>query len=452
MSSNEERIARWRSRRQDKSYTVGSGGDARRESARTMDLAALSDVRSSPAVTLKQLIARLQSEPNDTVAARRDVYNGVQAELEKEAERSGLPETLADFCWRRLRGIVRLLEQDIRAGVDVFESGYMPATLVEEDERLTVAHERRARRRKLDEERDARRHASRNDIPLQFDLPQEEATDLAILRGRMHALHERQRPRYAHEGGARWRALLSMFVYQLHVMHGESRVALLWALVGPVVLLSLISSLYFLMGTHYILGMDVPTFAMTGATTWIMFRQIIFRSSAGYVSARALLNLEGVTPLMCALVQAFLYVSVYLVVFAALIAIGHSIGLISLPDNRVGFVLYVVLMGVCGAAMGLLFGAIATAWHFFLRLAAVIERTIEIFSGVFFVSEQLPEQLRPWLLWSPFAHGMQLLRSVYFDNYESQDASVGYFLVAVVFLVMIALAAERLARSDIQPM
>src|SRR5690606_8008427 len=100
-----------------------------------------------------------------------------------------------------------------------------------------------------------------------------------------------------------------------------------------------------------------------------------------------------------------------------------------------GTILYVVLMGGCGAAMGVLFGAIATFWHFYLRLAPVIERFLQIFSGVFFVSEQLPEQLRIWILWSPFAHGMQLLRSAYFSAYTSQDASLGYFLTSLVFLM-----------------
>ncbi|WP_227739923.1 ABC transporter permease [Achromobacter xylosoxidans] len=248
------------------------------------------------------------------------------------------------------------------------------------------------------------------------------------------------------------RTLLALFVYQLHVMHGESRIALLWALVGPVVLLTLISSLYILMGTHYILGMDVQTFSLLGATTWIMFRQIIFRSSTAYVSARGLLNFQGVSPLMCALVQALLYVSVYLVVFVVLIGAGHALDLITLPKSWPGFMLYVVLMACCAAAMGLLFGAIATFWHFFLRLAPVIERFLQIFSGVFFVSEQLPEQLRPWMLWLPFSHGMQLLRSAYFDAYTSQDASLGYFLTSLVFLMVVALAAERLARPNIQPM
>ena len=40
---------------------------------------------------------------------------------------------------------------------------------------------------------------------------------------------------------------------------------------------------------------------------------------------------QGVTPLMCALVQALLYVSVYLVVFVVLIGAGHALELITLP-------------------------------------------------------------------------------------------------------------------------
>ncbi|PJM66539.1 ABC transporter permease [Achromobacter ruhlandii] len=445
--SNEDRIKGWRARRKDSSYAVGSGVDAWR-----LDPAALFEAKAEPAVLFKPLLARLQGEPHDSVAARRAVYEAVQAELDAEIARAGVDETLADFSRRRLRITVRLLEQDIRAGVEVFAPGYMPARLVAEDQRLAQAHARREERRRQDEARDARRHASRNDIALEMELPPGEAGDLAILRDRVRGLHAGHHPRMAGRGWPGGRTLLALFVYQLNVMHGESRIALLWALVGPVVLLTLISSLYILMGTHYILGMDVQTFSLLGATTWIMFRQIIFRSSTAYVSARGLLNFQGVSPLMCALVQAVLYVSVYLVVFVVLISAGHALDLITLPRSWPGFMLYVVLMACCAAAMGLLFGAIATFWHFFLRLAPVIERFLQIFSGVFFVSEQLPEQLRPWMLWLPFAHGMQLLRSAYFDAYTSQDASLGYFLTSMVFLMVVALAAERLARPNIQPM
>jgi ABC-type polysaccharide/polyol phosphate export permease len=445
--SNEDRIKGWRSRRKDSGYAVGSGVAAWR-----LDPAALFEAKATPAVLLKPLVARLQGEPHDSVAARRAVYEAVQAELDAEIARSKVDETLADFSRRRLRVIVRLLEMDIRDGVEVFAPGYMPAKLVAEDERLAAAHARRVERRKQDEAREARRHASRNDIALEVEVAADEAGDLAILRERLQDLHEGHDPSHSVKVRPVGRTLLAMFIYQLRVMHGESRIALVWALVGPVVLLTLISSLYILMGTHYIMGMDVQTFSLLGATTWIMFRQIVFRSSTAYVSARGLLNFQGVTPLMCALVQAFIYVSVYLVVFLVLISAGHALELITLPKSWPGFLLYVVLMACFGVALGVLFGSIATFWHFFLRLAPIIERFLQIFAAGFFVSEQLPEHLRPWMLWLPLAHGMQLLRSAYFEAYASHDASLGYFLTSLVFLMVLALAAERLARPNVQPM
>jgi capsular polysaccharide transport system permease protein len=447
VTSNEDRIRGWRSRRQGGNYTVGAGVAEWR-----LDPAALFDSNSSPAVLFKPLLARLQGEPHDSVAARRAVYDAIQSELDEAVVRHGADEMVADFSRRRLRLIVRLLEHDIRTDVAVFEPGYMPAKLVEEDLRLNAAHERRVQRRRQEEAQEARRHASRNDIALEISLSPAEAGDLEILRDRMRGLHLGHAPRRDDEGGGGLRTLFALFIYQLQVMHGESRFALVWALIGPVVLLTLITSMYIILGTHYIMGMDVLTFSMVGATTWIMFRQVTLRTSTAYVSARGLLNLPGVTPLMCAVVHSFLYTTVYLVVLGVLITAGHALNLVTLPDNVAGFITFVVLMGIFGGALGVLFGAISTVWRFFLRVAPIIERFLQLFSSVFLVSEQLPEQYRPWVLWSPLAHGMQLLRSAYFTNYTSQDANLGYFLIALVFMVVVAWAAQRLVRSDVQPM
>lgn len=447
VTSNEDRIRGWRSRRQGGNYTVGAGVAEWR-----LDPAALFDSNSSPAVLFKPLLARLQGEPHDSVAARRAVYDAIQSELDEAVVRHGADEMVADFSRRRLRLIVRLLEHDIRTDVAVFEPGYMPAKLVEEDLRLNAAHERRVQRRRQEEAQEARRHASRNDIALEISLSPAEAGDLEILRDRMRGLHLGHAPRRDDEGGGGLRTLFALFIYQLQVMHGESRFALVWALIGPVVLLTLITSMYIILGTHYIMGMDVLTFSMVGATTWIMFRQVTLRTSTAYVSARGLLNVPGVTPLMCAVVHSFLYTTVYLVVLGVLITAGHALNLVTLPDNVAGFIAFVVLMGIFGGALGVLFGAISTVWRFFLRVAPIIERFLQLFSSVFLVSEQLPEQYRPWVLWSPLAHGMQLLRSAYFTNYTSQDANLGYFLIALVFMIVVAWAAQRLVRSDVQPM
>lgn len=182
--SNEDRIKGWRARRKDSSYAVGSGVAAWR-----LDPAALFEAKAEPAVLFRPLLARLQGEPHDSVAARRAVYEAVQEELDAEIARAKVDETLADFSRRRLRIIVRLLEQDIRAGVDVFAPGYMPARLVAEDRRLAEAHARREERRRQEEAREARREASRNDVALEMELPPGEAGDLEILREQIGRAH-----------------------------------------------------------------------------------------------------------------------------------------------------------------------------------------------------------------------------------------------------------------------
>jgi capsular polysaccharide transport system permease protein len=470
--SNEERIKNWRARRQSAGYAIGAGAveharAATHEAADTTDaigtdalLRSLvsplaSEGTASPKRTtsaLEQVLDALRTSAHRTVVDRRVAYEALQAQFERQAAHASLGEDEADFCTRRLRTTIRLVENDIRAGLNVFSVGYEPAALATDEARLASAFNKRVQRRREQEARGARRLASRKDVPLAIELSPEEAADLATLRERVVLLQARQHLRAPGAERSRLSALLPLLILQLHTIHAESRFALIWALFGPAVLLALISSLYFLTGTHFILGMDVPTFSMTGATTWIMFRQIIFRSSTSYVSARGLLNLQGVTPLMCALVQAAIYLGIYMIVFGLLIAAGYRFDLVTLPANWPACMFFVVAMGLGGAAMGVLFGAVATVWHFFLRFAPVIERFLEVFSAVFFVSEQFPEQYRAYFLWSPFAHGMQLLRSAYFVSYRSTDASLAYFLTALVLLAVVALIAERFARSNIQPM
>jgi|GEM_PF-372627 len=401
---------------------------------------------------LSGVLDALASAPHESVAGRRRIYAALESELDAEVARDGVPPERAELRRRQLRMVVRLLEADIRAGIDVLTAGYAPATLDADDARLVDGFNRRGQQRKQQETREARRLASREDVAFEIALKPHEAHEVALLRERIAGIHARQHGAQPGTLQSRLASIGPLLRLQLHILQSESRIALLWSVVGPAVLLSLISSLYFLMGTHYVLGMDVPTFSLLGATTWIMFRQAVFRTSTSYVAARGLINLESVTPLAVALVQGGLFIGIYLGVYAVLIGVGHSLGLITLPVRWSGAIAYVVMMGGAGISMGLIFGSIAIRWHFFLRFAPVIERGLEVFSSVFFVSEQLPEQYRKYVLWSPFAHGMQLLRSAYFDSYSSHDASFAYFATALVFLAVLGAGMERLARTHVQPM
>lgn len=453
--SNQDRIDKWRAGRNARAAHVMlpvAPDSAFAQECLAAGRDAVGDEPISVEAALAMMLRLFARAPGMTAGDRRVVYAAVQQGQQAGMDTLDLPAELAELGRRQLRSVVRLLEHDLRAGIAVHQAEYVPAGLMELNQRLLDGYARRERLREANQAREARRRAAEMDIAIQTDLPPGESRELAELRQALARIHSAQSGRRRSPAWSRMAAFVPLVAMQLHLIYQESRIAPLWMLVGPVVLLCIISSLYFLTGVHFIMGMDVATFALLGATTWIMVRQVILRSSSTYVSSRSLLNLQAVSPLTLALVQVFIYVAVYGLVMTMLIVVGHSVGLITLPDDWRGVAACFVLIGAGGASLGLVFGAVATRWPYFLRFSAVIERFLQLFASVFFVSEQLPEQYRGLVLWSPFAHGMQLLRSSYFTGYSSTDASLPYLLTALALLLAAGLGAERLARCDVQPM
>ena len=77
---------------------------------------------------------------------------------------------------------------------------------------------------------------------------------------------------------------------------------------------------------------------------------------------------------------------------------------------------------------------------------------MQIVSSVVLVTEQLPTEYRPYLLWSPLAHAMQLLRSAYFEGYKSEDAVPHYFFIGFGVLVIAAVVAQWSVRPRSVPL
>lgn len=449
---NEERIKHWRARRETEAADHAGFGDVPHEVAAATNVGPLARVEPlTGGELLDFLLAGIAALPRADKAERRQVYDAFALQLDSAGEERFLsPETI-ELRGRQLRIAIRMLESDLRESRDIFAPGYRPDGLDEAIQRLEDSYKRRRRRAEEDAARAARREAVLADQAFPVAVHTDEEPDLVHIRRHL-ALADAGRRGAHNPHRSSLRVFAAVFRHQFRLLRAESRIALLWVFIGPAVLLSLISSLYILSGSHYILGMDVPTFSMLGATTWIMFRNIIFRTSTALYSQRALLNLRPVSSLTIGLAQGTIYFIIYIAVFLVLIWGGNSIGAFSLPTHWFRFLCWVGAMGFAGIAVGVLFGAVAAVWPYFLRFAPIIERALQIFSSVFFVSEQLPEQYRAYVLWSPFAHALQLMRSAYFSNYESQDASAEYLLVWLGIIIFVALAAYRSVEPRREPM
>lgn len=448
--ANEDRIKAWREQRR-----AGILPTDPHATALSVALIRTTAIVGDPNVKVDDIVQialdGLAAFQNADASQRRGVYDRMTAGVQAAVKEKELTGALADYWMRRVQTVIRQIEAAIRKDVDVFAPGFMPAGLRETDANLLRRRRSIIQRERAEKQREARRSATRDDVPHVIPLPDEDAADVARLKPLLFHLHATQR-QTGPGPVPRFLSIIPLFLLRISTIQADSRIALLWSFLGPITMVTIISAMYIITGTHFILGMDVATFTLVGMVNWIMFRIIVFRSSEAYFGGRPFLNIEPVTPLVMALANSVFYFGVYVVLLFTMVIVGHAIGLVSLPDNVVGVLACMFGIAVIGASFGLLFASIASRWEFFMRLAPPIERFLQLFSSVFFISEQLPVQWRGFVLWWPMSHGLQLLRSAYFPSYKSHDASPTYFVAACIIFFAVGLLTDRLARSNVQPM
>lgn len=454
MTSNRERIEQWRARREAGLAARAVHGDLPTDFAllATQGAALTSGGSIDAEPMLDVVLGALRGLPSESSGDRRQIYDALARGFEHGIETAGADPDYAELRRRQLRAIIRLIEDDVRAGTSAVAIGYRPRGLEDAITPLVAGYRRRRERSEAERISFARRQAVLANEAFTIAIPPEEEGDLIYLRELIALMDAERGGREPHQASLTWRAVKNLVIYQFNLLKAESRLALVWTMIGPAVLMALISTGYLLTGTHMILNMDVPTFSMIGATTWIMFRNVIFRSSASFHAHRWLLNIRPFNPLLVGITSGLMYIGAFGVVFLVLITVGNIVGIFTLPDNIPAVMFWIACVGVAALAMGVIFGSIAVVWHYFLRFAPVIERALQVVSSVFFVTEQLPSEYRTYFLLSPFAHAMQLLRSAYFVGYKSDDANAEYFFVSLGCLLVAALVIQKSVRWRSVPM
>lgn len=398
---------------------------------------------------LAVLLRAIRSLPNNTPRNRSEMYHRAERaqKLSLAAASEPIEPEEADFHIQLFVTVRNMLEGDLRAGLDVFDPDYYPDQLAETARNLAERRDLRLARKHAVAARAARlANAVR---PPEQSAPeyQRDIADLASALVYMDAAKVQTNPLFQ-----RLTVFRALSVLQVQLIAAQGRLALLWLFIRPVVLLLLISAMYFMLFLNSIMNMDVPSFALLGATTWIMMRQVMMSTATGFRGSTVFINIPEIRPLAYALTQASIYLMIYALVLVTMIAYVNFAGWSKPPNDPLMLAVYFFGMFAIGVCIGVCCASIATFWPFFLQVAAILfGRALEFFSSVFYVSEQLPEAYKPFVLWSPTAHGMQLLRQAYFAGYVSTDASPRYFWSSVICLMIAAAVARRASSTRIEP-
>ncbi len=246
------------------------------------------------------------------------------------------------------------------------------------------------------------------------------------------------------------RVLLALMLREARTRYGRQQIGYLWALIEPIVHISMMMLFFSFMGRGSPLGDSLPMFLATGFSTFLGFRNVYNRTRGGYGSNEALLSYPVVKIVDVFLGRALLELATWIVVMVlligALIMLGHG----SLPHAPLLMLEAVAALFCIGFALGMCVGLLVTfvpsagtflSWPF---------RILYFISGVFLLPDNMPPMVRDIIVWNPVLHAIALFREGYYAMYDSHMLDVAYLWKFAVALLLIAFVAERMARRPIR--
>ncbi|MCS4065608.1 ABC transporter permease [Pseudomonas putida] len=228
---------------------------------------------------------------------------------------------------------------------------------------------------------------------------------------------------------------------------GKTRLGAVWILLEPLCHLLVISVLYTYLRGRNLAGVEFPVFVFVGLAPFLLFRNTSLRLMDSPRENRSLFAYKQIKPLDAYIARVIVEFCVAFIVYL-IIACGFTwYGF----DMTISFPIEWMLMLAFGIvfsfALGIFFSLIAHA----LPAARIVIRMmyfpLYLISGILVPPAYLPTNFMPVLLYNPFLHIIELIRSFVIPFYTAAEGvNVEYPLAVTLILLFLGLGAYRARR------
>ena len=225
------------------------------------------------------------------------------------------------------------------------------------------------------------------------------------------------------------RSVFALMLREMVTTYGRSPGGYLWAVLEPVAAIALLSFAFSLAFRAPSLGVSFPLFYATGYLPFMLFHDVSAKTAGAIRFSLPLLNFSALTWVDVILARFFLNLFTHLVTAALVIG-----GLILLLDARATFDMAHVLAGFGLAALlalgvGLINAYLFLAFPAWERVWQVLTRPLFIMSGVFFLFEDLPQEIQGFLWFNPLFHLTGETRRGFYATYPADYVSLSFMLL-----------------------
>ena len=245
------------------------------------------------------------------------------------------------------------------------------------------------------------------------------------------------------------RILLALILRDIHTRffgHGLGYlIAIAWPLTHIVVLL-----IVFSLGNRAVpYGDNMTLFLATGVIPFMTFNYMSRFTMYSAAFNRPLLSFPTVKVMDILIARAILEFLSSCCTVILVLAVLWLVGIDFVPHDTLQAIYG---MGACmllGFGYGIINGVIAMAARAWLTGYQLAIICLYLTSGIMFVPDAVPAQLRYFLWFNPILQGIEWVRSAYYDGYGANMLDKEYAIACGVLAVFFGLLVERLVRGRI---
>lgn len=236
-----------------------------------------------------------------------------------------------------------------------------------------------------------------------------------------------------------------LLVRELRTRFGRYRLGYAWALLDPLLMIALFSAVFGLRDHSGFGGAAAPLFITAGYLPFIFFKNVVSRLQSAVSANRGLFCYRQVTPFSTFIARFMLETIVGMMVGGILIAGLVWSGFDAIPEDPLQVILIYLLLMVFSFSLGIVFCVVGTLIQEADKFFSLLMMPLMFISCVMFPLAGIPAQYRPWFLWNPLVHALELIRAGWIEGYESPEVSVRYLSVVTLVLLTFAMSCYRLS-------
>lgn len=228
--------------------------------------------------------------------------------------------------------------------------------------------------------------------------------------------------------------VMALILRELKSRFGANRLGYVWVPLEPALHMMMLVMVFGFIRQRVQAGIDFPVFLIVGLIPYLLFKNTALRTMDSLNANKALFAYRQIKPMDTYVSRAMFESVMMLVVYVLMLFFMGSLGFSVIPVAPLELVLIHGVVVLFGLGLGVVLSVLVDLLPEAKLFVQVVFLPLYFVSGVMFPLTMVPSDLRPWILWNPVLHFVELARGRFFPGYQVAP-EISVELVIVVTLL-----------------